>query len=122
MKGVVTAEADVIRAMDRDRSPYSVDQVFNKDGSVSKKATWAVEESVMHDLMDAAEEKAAELCDSIRRGNVEAAPRGDGKETVCAWCDYRTVCHARREDERTRDPGITWQGLAGKNTLHDTEK
>ena len=122
MKGLVTAEADVVRAMDRDRAPFSVDQVFNKDGSVSKRATWALDEGTVQGLMDAAVEKAAELCDEIRTGHVEAAPRGNRNENVCAWCDYRTVCHARAEDVRPRDSGITWRDLAGKNTLHDIGK
>ena len=122
MKGLVTADADVVRAMDRDRAPFSMDQVFNKDGSVSKRATWALDGKVMQGLMDAAEEKAAELCGEIREGRVEAAPRGDGEESVCVWCDYRTVCHARPEDERPRNGEITWQALAGKNTLHDPGK
>ena len=122
MKGLVTAEADVVRAMDRDRSPFSVDQVFNKDGSVSKRVTWALDEGTMQGLMDAAEEKAAELCDGIRSGRVEAAPRGEGSESVCAWCDYRTVCHARTEDARPRNSGITWRDLAGKTRCMISEK
>ena len=122
MKGLVTAEADVVRAMDRDRAPFSVDQVFNKDGSVSKRATWALDENTIRGLMDAAEEKAAGLCDEIRSGRAEAAPRGDDSGSVCAWCDYRTVCHARAEDVRPRSSGITWRELAGKNTLHDIGK
>ena len=123
MKGLVTADRDVVRAMDRDRTPFSVDQVFNKDGSVSKKATWAVDGKTLQGLMDAAEEKAAGLCDGMRSGNVEAAPRGDGKDSVCAWCEYRTICHARAEDERPRNGETTWRDLAaGKNTLRDGAK
>ena len=122
MKGLVTAEADVVRAMDRDRAPYSVDQVFNKDGSVSKRAPWALDEGTLRGLMDAAEEKAAELCAEIREGHVEAAPRGEGEDSACAFCEYRTICHGRPEDSRPRDDGITWRSLAGKNTLHDGGK
>ncbi len=43
MKGLVTAEEDVIRAMDRDLRPFSVDLVFNKDGSVRKSADCAMD-------------------------------------------------------------------------------
>ncbi len=122
MKGLVTADPDVIRAMDRDRSPFSVDQVFNKDGSVSKRANWAVDENTLRGLMDAAEEKAAELCAGIREGHAEAAPRGDSRDSVCAWCDYRTICHVRAGDERPRNGDVTWRELAGKNTLHEPGK
>ena len=104
MKGMVTAERDVVRAMDRDRSPYSVDAVFNRDGSVRKGADWAVDERGMTALMDAAAEKAAELCDEIRGGYAAAAPRGKGDDLVCAYCEYRTICHFRKGDERPRTP------------------
>ena len=44
-----------------------------------------------------------QLCGEIRDGHVEAAPRGSGDDTACRYCDYRTICHARRGDERPRD-------------------
>ena len=103
MKGLVTADPDVITAMDRDIRPYSVDKVFNNDGSVAKGLWWAMDESALKNQMNAAVEKAAELCGEIRDGHVEAAPRGSGDDTACRYCDYRTICHARRGDERPRD-------------------
>ena len=57
----------------------------------------------VRDRMNAAVEKAAELCGDIRDGHVEAAPRGTAEDAACRYCDYRTVCHARRGDERPRD-------------------
>ena len=103
MKGMVTADPDVVAAMDRDIRPYSIDKVFNNDGSVAKNIWWAMDEAAMHGMMNAAVEKAAELCGDIRDGHVEAEPRGSGDDTACRYCDYRTVCHARRGDERPRD-------------------
>ena len=103
MKGMVTADPDVVAAMDRDIRPYSIDKVFNNDGSVAKGIWWAMDESSMREMMNAAVEKAAELCGDIRDGHVEAEPRGSGDDTACRYCDYRTVCHARRGDERPRD-------------------
>ena len=103
MKGLVTAREDVLRAMDRDVSPYSVDKVFNADGSVVKNLWWALDESAMTEQMNAAVKKAAELCGDIRDGHVEAAPRGTAEDAACRYCDYRTICHTRRGDERPRD-------------------
>ena len=103
MKGLVTADPDVVAAMDRDIRPYSVDKVFNADGSVGKNNWWAMDEAAMMRQMNAAMEKAAELCGDIRDGHVEAAPRGTAEDAACRYCDYRTVCHARRGDERPRD-------------------
>ena len=112
MKGIVTAEEDVVRAMDRDIAPYSVDKVFNKDGSVSKSADWAVEEPIIRGLMDASEEKAGELCDRIRSGEIDAAPVTDGELSSCRYCEYHGICRARKEDERPLEKGITFCHIA----------
>ena len=126
MKGIVTAEEDVVRAMDRDIAPYSVDKVFNKDGSVSKSADWAVEEPIIRGLMDASEEKAGELCVRIRSGEIDAAPVTDGELSSCRYCEYHGICRARKEDERPLDKGITFRSIAAgeqrKNTLREKEK
>ena len=122
MKGLVTAEPEIIRAMDRDRSPYSLDEVFRQDGTLRKSADWVVEETVLEGLMDAAEEKAAEICGEIRRGRIEAAPRGTEETAPCRFCTYRTLCHRRRDSLRPREDGITWQDIARKNTLREEEK
>ena len=122
MKGLVTADRDVLRAMDRDIAPYSVDSVFNKDGSVGKGAKFAVGEDEMQGLMDAAERKAAELCGEIREGRAEAAPRGEGEDTPCRYCGYRTICHARPEDARPRTAGITCRDLLRKDDLREAGK
>ena len=85
MRGLAAARVDVMRAMDRDLSPYSVDKAFNKDGSVSKGATWALDEEDLNRLADAAVGKAAELCDRIRDGEIDAAPSADGQLTPCRF-------------------------------------
>ena len=122
MKGLVTAREDVLNAMDRDISPYSVDRVFNQNGTVSKNASWAVEEETLRGLMDAAVEKAGELCGRMRGGEIEASPGTDAVGSVCRYCDYRAICRAGTKKGRERDEGITWQQIAGKNTLRESEK
>ena len=127
MKGLVNAREDVVRAMDRDRSPWSVDEVFNKDGSVKKTADWAVEEGVLRGLLDAAEAKAAEICGDIRDGKIRPEPRGTGTENApCRFCGYRTLCRAGRDSLKLREAGITYRDIAaghgGKNTLREDEK
>ena len=128
MKGLVNARPDVVRAMDRDCSPYSVDEVFSKkDGSVRKSADWAVEEDVLQGLMTAAEQKAAEICGEIRAGRIEPAPRGKNDEdSPCRTCGYRTLCRASRQSLKPRREGITYRDLArdaaGKITLREAEK
>jgi ATP-dependent helicase/DNAse subunit B len=123
MKGLVNAREDVVRAMDRDLQPYSVDGVFNKDGSVRKNADWAVEEDVLRGLMAAAEEKAAEICGGIRAGRIDVKPRGKSEEDApCRFCSYRTLCRRSRDSLTPRKEETTFRSLAGKNTLRDAEK
>ena len=122
MKGIVTAREDVLRAMDRDIRPYSLDKALNKDGSVSKSAPWAMEEEKIRGLMDAAVEKAGELCGRMRAGEIEASPGEDHTGSVCRYCEYRAVCRAGTQKGRERDGEITYQDIAGKNTLRDGKK
>ena len=123
MKGLVNAREDIVRAMDRDLQPYSVDGVFNKDGSIRKNADWAVEEDVLRALMAAAEEKAAEICGGIRAGRIDVKPRGKSEEDApCRFCSYRTLCRRSRDSLTPRKEETTFRSLAGKNTLRDAEK
>ena len=125
MKGLVTAREDVVRAMDRDIAPYSVDQVFNQDGSVRKGARWAVEEETLRVLTEAAADLAGELCDRMRDGEIAAAPREDNSGSPCRWCGYRSICRAGRDSGRPRDPETTYRAIAeaaaGKK-LRENEK
>ena len=119
MKGIVLAREEVLQAMDREIRPYSVDEVFKKDGTLKKSADWAVEEDVLKGLMDAAEGKAAEICAEIRAGRIEAAPRGTEDTSPCRYCSYRTLCRRRKDSFRPRDEGATYRDIAGKNTLRE---
>ena len=122
MKGLVNAREDIVRAMDRDLQPYSIDEVFNKkDGTVRKSADWAVDGDTLEGLMAAAENKAAEIVGEIRTGRIEAAPRGKEEDAACVYCTYRTLCHVRRDSYRPRPEGITFRDVAGKNTLRESE-
>lgn len=122
MKGLVTAREDVLNAMDRDIKPYSVDKVFNKDGSVSKSAPWAMEEETLRGLTEAAVEKAGELCERMRGGEIEASPGEDSIGSVCRYCEYRAICRSGARKGRGRDDTTTYQDIAGKNTLRESEK
>jgi ATP-dependent helicase/DNAse subunit B len=113
--------------MDRDVRPCSVDDIFNKDGSIRKGVNWAVEEDVLQGLMDAAEQKATEICGEIRNGRIEPLPRGKGEEdSPCRYCSYRTLCRRNGEPAHPREEGITFRDIAreaaGKITLREDEK
>jgi ATP-dependent helicase/DNAse subunit B len=103
-------------------SPYSMDKVFKQDGSVLKNAGWALDEDTLRRLTDAAVDKAGELCRRMRDGEIGAAPMSDRNGSVCRWCGYHAICRAGKEQARLRDAEVTWQDIAGKNTLRENEK
>ena len=67
--------------------------------------------------MDAAVEKAGELCGRMRDGDIAAMPGEDSIGPVCRYCDYKAICRNGGRETRKPDTGITYQEIAGKNTL-----
>lgn len=119
MSGVLLADPDVARAADRDRSPYSLPQVFNKDGTVRAAAGWALEEKDLRALMDAAAGTAAELCERIRDGEVGASPAAEDGKSVCTFCEYRGACRTDKAAARMRDKDATFRDAAAKKPLRE---
>jgi ATP-dependent helicase/DNAse subunit B len=127
MKGLVNARPEIVQAMDRDLRPYSVDEIFKKDGSLRQGVDWAMEEETLEGLMTAAENRAAEIVRQIRAGRIEAAPRGtETQDSPCRYCEYKPLCHARKDSLRPRNEEITYRdivrGVQGKNNLRDENK
>ena len=81
-----------------------------------------MEEDTLRRLTDAAVEKAGELCGRMRGGEVEASPYEDSAGSVCRYCDYRAVCRAGEQQGRKQEEEMTWEKIAGKNTLRESEK
>ena len=108
LRGVVLAEEDVLRAMDRDVSPFSLPKVLNQDGSVSRSVGWALPQETLRSLMDAARDKAAELCVRIRSGEVSASPSVSDDRSACTFCEFQTVCRRRKSDERPLPKGLSF--------------
>lgn len=91
LKGVVLAETEVIAAMDAEEQQYSIDKIFNKDGTVDKTSS-ALGLDEMQALLTHAEKTAAQLADHIREGRISAAPAQAGTWCACDFCDYSAVC------------------------------
>ena len=91
LKGVVLAEAEVVDAMDAEEKQYSIDKVFNQDGTVAKSAN-ALELDEMQSLLAHAETTAARLADRIRQGHISAAPAQIDQWSACDYCEYSAIC------------------------------
>lgn len=96
LKGVVLADSEVVEAMDHPTPGFSMEKVFNKDGSTAAAAS-AVNLEEMHALLRHAEDTAAALAQEIRQGRVDVAPVQTGQFTACDQCAYAAVC---RRDPR----------------------
>ena len=91
LKGVVLADTEVVDAMDAEEKQYSIDKVFNQDGTVAKAAS-ALDLTEMRALLAHARNTAAQLTDRIRRGEIAVSPAQIGQWTACDYCDYAAVC------------------------------
>ncbi len=91
LKGVVLAEAEVVDAMDMDEKQYSIDKVFNQDGTVAKAAN-ALELEEMNALLTHAQRTAAQLADRIREGRMEVSPAQVEQWSACDYCEYSAIC------------------------------
>lgn len=91
LKGVVLAEAEVVDAMDAEEKQFSLDKVFNQDGTVAKTAN-ALELEEMNALLHHAETTAAQLADRIREGRMEARPAQIDQWSACDYCEYSAIC------------------------------
>ena len=112
-QGVANREENVLRAMDRDLSPFSLPAAFKKDGSLSKSAKWALPGDMLLALSEAALEKAAALCEEIRSGLVSASPSVENEQiSACTFCEFSAVCPKRKSDERPLPKGVTFADVA----------
>ena len=114
LRGVVLAEPAVLRAMDRDISPYSLPKILNQDGSIGKSVKWALPSDLLRRLMDAALARAAELCELIRSGDVTASPSVGEHTSPCTFCEFAAICPRKKEDERPLPKDFSFEDVGRK--------
>ena len=89
LKGVVLSEVNVINAMDAEGD--ALGKIFNKNGSVAAGAG-AYSREEMQVLLAHTRQKAADLADGIRAGDIAVSPAQIKDWSACQWCDYASVC------------------------------
>ncbi|MDO5423690.1 MAG: helicase-exonuclease AddAB subunit AddB [Eubacteriales bacterium] len=91
--GLVSADPDVIRKLDRGivKDSAVVPVSFNKDGSLSKTSKAATKEQfgVMSGYV---RRQLTKLGQEILEGHTEASPYERKGRTACDYCSYREVC------------------------------
>lgn len=89
LKGVVLADVDVVSAMDAEGA--ALGSVFTKTGAVAARAQ-AYSREEMQQILDHTRQKAADLADGIRGGDISVSPAHIKEWSACQWCEYSAVC------------------------------
>ena len=89
LKGVVLSEVNVVNAMDAEGDVLG--KIFNKNGSVASSAN-AYSREEMQILLSHTQQKAADLADGIREGDISVSPAETKGWNACEWCSYSAVC------------------------------
>ena len=89
LKGVVLSDVKVVSAMDAEGD--ALGKIFNKNGSVASSAN-AYSREEMQILLNHTKQKAADLADGIREGDIAVSPAEMKGWNACEWCEYAAVC------------------------------
>lgn len=91
LDGLSNSDPDILRHIEDDKDPISIDAKRNKDGSLGKRAkTISTEE--FYDFGEHTRNKLVEIGNRIYQGEIDAAPYTDGKYTACGYCKYKGIC------------------------------
>ena len=89
LKGVVLSDVKVVEAMDMEGD--ALGKIFNKNGTVAAAANAYTSEE-MQILLNHTQQKAADLADGIREGDISVSPAEMKGWNACQWCSYAPVC------------------------------
>lgn len=95
LDGVVVAEPEILSAMDKGTltgESVAINYKLNKDGSVHSNRK-AVKREVMENILNHAQQTAAQLAGGVISGRIEPLPyKADKDDNACRYCDYKSVC------------------------------
>ena len=93
--GLVLADPDVIRAMERDGGGVFIPVKLNRDGTVSARGTSAKTLEEFDRLKDELTERISDMGKKLISGNMDISPLKDGRENACRFCEYKAFCRYR---------------------------
>ena len=113
MKGLVLADKDIIKEMDReiDGNSLIIPARINKDGTLGKSS--AATRPQFDNLRGHVRGKLALLCQEMADGNIAISPYKKNGHTPCEFCKLSSVCKF--------DPGIKDNKYKFINDLDDDE-
>ncbi len=104
MSGLVQADPDVVRRMDRSQSSFPT--VLNKDGTTFRKGSSAATQEQMQAAGRHVKHLTEDFCRQILEGDAEILPYRLGDKTPCDYCAYRESCGFDR-----KIPGYVYKEL-----------
>lgn len=99
LRGVTLKDAAIVRLMDDATPPVTMPKLLKNDGEFALGKPVAELED-MRKLLLHARDTARDLCESMRKGGIEAAPLTEKEHSPCDYCDYAGIC--RRENSHPR--------------------
>ncbi|MBQ3093913.1 MAG: PD-(D/E)XK nuclease family protein, partial [Clostridia bacterium] len=119
MNGLLLDDEQVLRAMEPGVEGVFIPASYNKNGSLSAASSVATL-AQFGALGRRAQALLTEMAQTLREGDVDAAPFVTSHNDPCAYCDYRAVC-GHEADDRVREPSFD-SADAVLNALETEEK
>lgn len=124
MKGLLLADVNVIRNMDRNIDGYSliVPAMVKSDGTLGS-PTSAASAGEFDELRKHVKNRVIELCEEMLKGDISISPYKNKNDIPCRYCPYSSICRFdvsirgnsyRMIPDRSRDQ--IWKALKEENT------
>ncbi len=95
MNGLILADVNVVRLMDRNlEKGYSdvVPAYITKEDTISEKLSNSVTKEEFHKLQKNVKRTIKEISKEILSGNINLKPYNKKRKTPCDYCEYKSIC------------------------------
>lgn len=97
MKGLVIADLDIVKLMDKNISNSSfsdsVPVYLDKDGNISASRSSVLDKEKFERLQKYTKHIISEISNEIFSGNIDIKPFYMNKKTQCDYCEYKSICN-----------------------------
>lgn len=105
MKGLILADVQVIKLMDKELikgSSSNIPVYLDKDGNISNSRSSVVTKEQFNDLQKAIEKIIKKISKEILTGNIEIKPIYDTKikQSACKFCEFKNICRFDAEENQ----------------------
>lgn len=93
MTGMVSADEEVIKMLDKDFEDKShiIPVARKKDGSFTQNSSVLSKDEFMY-VSDFVKQKMKELGSSILKGDISLNPYEQSRQNACTYCNYKSIC------------------------------